>query len=139
MSSHVSVSTIGSFIVQLQSFRFSLVHLRFQYPQSDRSSFNQCSDARKLPMPPFQYPQSDRSSFNANYVVPSGVAQVFQYPQSDRSSFNRFGISETRGGTTFQYPQSDRSSFNSTGRIRHAPRMNVSVSTIGSFIVQQMA
>ena len=60
----VSVSTIGSFIVQLHSHHNPPEELMFQYPQSDRSSFNDGSPCLRRSLSSFQYPQSDRSSFN---------------------------------------------------------------------------
>jgi len=99
-------------------------------------------------LPSFQYPQSDRSSFNfapsapreagASFSIRSRIVhrstpltqavgqkeKIFQYPQSDRSSFNKLDEIDGNDVVNFQYPQSDRSSFNFSHQRQRASRLS---------------
>ncbi len=61
---------------------------------------------------PFQYPPSDRVTFNLPSSSSSGITRSFQYPPSDRVTFNLRKLLMKPNPIIFQYPPSDRVTFN---------------------------
>mgnify|MGYP001566409923 FL=1 len=137
VSSELSVSTIGSFIVQHGHGDGDCRSVCFQYPQSDRSSFNSRAILSACAANIFQYPQSDRSSFNLSAAAALGRRFAFSIHNRIVHRSTAWGNRSWAGCSTFSIHNRIVHRSTATSSRGRKAAWWLSVSTIGSFIVQR--
>ncbi len=132
----LSVSTIGSSLLQPLTPALTPLATIFQYPPSDRRCFNFLRHRKHPATQPFSI--HHRIVVASTTLTPAltPLATIFQYPPSDRRCFNGCVCSCLPCAASFQYPPSDRRCFNSMEVCDGNDVSSLSVSTIGSSLLQ---